>query len=101
MAEAMRALQVKQTQFKNMVSQPEYHFLMYGQYNLEIAEGIIESLNGMIKKQSSLKYTMKVLNMKLSSIYLGFVLGPSLHGFQSHLYIQAMFGSNANMFKNW
>ena len=70
---------------------------MYGQYNMETTGTIIESLNGMMEKQSSLECMMKGLNMYLPVVYTYLASGPGLYGFQLHLYIQAVCERHVNM----
>ena len=52
---------------------------MYGQYNLETTESVIELLNGMTKRQSSLECTMIGLNVNWLVVYSHHDLDPTLY----------------------
>ena len=47
----MIALNEENNQLRNMASQFEHDFIMYGQCNLETTESITEYLNGMMRRQ--------------------------------------------------
>ena len=70
---------------------------MHGQYNLGTTESIIESLNGLMKRQSSYDI-MTGMNMKWPSVYLDHTFVPALYAFQLHLYIHAVCECHANIY---
>ena len=93
----MRVLNEKDSQLRNMVSQFGDDFFMYGQYNLETTESVIEFMNGMMKQQSSLQCIKKGLDINWLSHCLDQASGPVLNGFQLQLYIQVLSERNTNM----
>ena len=74
----------KNIHLRNMVFQFEDIFIMYCQYNLKTTESIMESLNGMLKRQSSLAHFMTGWT-ETDNILLEWCSGPSLYGFQLQL----------------
>ena len=64
--------------------------MIFRPYNLETTEKITDSLNGMVKRQSSLEYAMKGVYTNWPSYYLDHATGPAIYAFQIQLYILAL-----------
>jgi hypothetical protein len=100
--EAMRkgiaALNRKSNNMHNFVKQFEKDFIMYGQYNMENLDDMIQAYNNLSGRQTELEKMIQGNNKQWPMYYLADSPGTTLYAHQLQLYIHTMVETHITMY---